>query len=389
MTFFESGGTGSPPSRGDGVAGLGDGVFDEMRRARRRRRLVVAAGVVATLAAALFVAVLAVGPERVATSVEDVVLGPPPEPAADLVSVADRAFLTDEGRTLLYRQKPRIATVAEVAEACQRSVDDPPVGCFNAQQGIYVYQPSDPRVADWAVVTLAHELLHAAYARFDDGERATVAALLETEMARVPEDDPVHAQIAWSVGENEGSRVTEQFAFLGSQLVLDGGFSPELEAVYARYFTDRAALAAVDRRVAETIDGVYAEAQVAFDALAVQEQSNANARGQLDADRVGHEQARVDYNADADRYNAMSESERGRWRTTWTSFDGTVRTAPLGEALQQRLADLEAYRVDLDRRAASLGEEEAAAAARRAEAEAQYEDLKAMVRSAKPGATLE
>ena len=44
------------------------------------------------------------------------------------------------------------------------------------------------------------------------------------------------------------------FAYLGSQITLDGGFAPELEAHYARYFTDRQALVGVFLSFEATFD---------------------------------------------------------------------------------------------------------------------------------------
>lgn len=338
---------------------------------------------------ALTGAFFTIGPETVVTSARQLFVGEAPPPAADLISVADRSYLTEEGRALLYASRPRIATVAEVAEACERSVDDPPAGCFNSLRGIFIYQPDDARVADAAVTTLAHELLHAAYAQLGDGEVWVIHDMLDAEIARVPADDPLHERIAWSVGGHEASRETELFAFLGSEVFPEGGFAPELEAVYARFFSDRAALVAVSRQVEAAIDTVVAETRAAFDALAVAEQANADARAQWEADRQGHEVARAQYNADADRYNAMSPGERGGWMVTWSAPGSPPRTAPLGESLAVRLSELEAYRVDLDARAGALAETEAAARTRRAEVEALYADLEALARSIDPGATFE
>lgn len=384
VTLFESGGTGSPPQRDESARAV-DGPSPRVRR----RRLVAVSAVVAVLAVALLGVVLVVGPERIATGAAGIFGTDVEPPAADLVEVADKAFLTDEARTLLYASKPRIAPLDEVAAACERPADDPPVGCYSRALGILVHVPSDARVADWAVTTLAHELLHAAYDVLGDGELSAIHDLLEAEIARVPADDRVHLQIEGSIAGHEASRETELFAYLGSQVMPEGGFAPALEEVYARYFTDRAALVAVYQRVDGTVRAVYDETLAAFEQLAADEQAAANERGQLTADLEAYETARVEYDADADHYNQLPEAERGRWIATWTARDGTTRSASLGEALVERFAELEAYRVELDARTAALEQSEASAVSRRAEVEAQHADLLALLEAAYPGESFE
>ena len=129
-------------------------------------------------------------------------------------------------------------------------------GCFMATTfggtqtigRIHILRPADPRSAEQMVTTGAHELLHAVYAELGESERGFVDGLVAAEAARIPVDDVVLTQIASSTGGDERNLGTEQFAYLGSQVMPDGGFAPELEAIYARTFTDRAALVDVYRR---------------------------------------------------------------------------------------------------------------------------------------------
>jgi hypothetical protein len=386
VTLFES--AEAPPPRDDSWR-WADDPFSRLRREHRRKRVVAASSIAALVCAVLFGVVLAIGPERVATTTAELFGAAAPPPAADLVAVADRTYLTEEGRALLFASKPRIASLAEVAAACERPIDDPPAGCFSSLGGISVYQPADARVADSAVTTLAHELLHAAWEKLGIGERVRVGELLEAEVARVPADDPVLSSIEWSIGDHASSRQTELFAYLGSSVQLDGGFAPELETLYARWFTDRAALVALARRMESTVDSVYSEAVAAIEGLTAQEQANANERAQLEADRAAHEAARVRYNADADQYNALPAEERSRWMATWTDADGQTRTAPLEESLRVRLVQLDEYRAALDTRTAALAAAEASAIDRRAAAEAQRADLLALLAAAYPGQAFE
>ena len=186
-----------------------------------------------------------------------------PTPAQDALALADQMFLTDEGRSVFFEMQPEILDPAGIEEACPDVALAPPAdqiwvqaGCFTATTfggtttfgRIHILRPADPRLAEQMVTTGAHELLHAVYARLGESERALVDGLVAAETARIPVDDVVLTQIASSTGGDERSRSTEQFAYLGSQVMPDGGFAPELEAIYARTFTDRAALVDVYRR---------------------------------------------------------------------------------------------------------------------------------------------
>ena len=170
-------------------------------------------------------------------------------PDDEIAALADEAFLTAEGREIFFDARPRFRDEDELSQACDQRASEPDdsdggttVGCYSGYDVISIFRPDDARLRPMMVTTAAHELLHAVYARLDPAERDEVDALVEAEIVRVPAADVVHGQIAASVGDRSENRGNELFAYLGSQVELDGGFAPELEAYYARYFTDRDAL---------------------------------------------------------------------------------------------------------------------------------------------------
>jgi hypothetical protein len=183
-------------------------------------------------------------------------------PDAEIAALADEAFLTVEGREIFFDARPRFGDEDELSQACDQRAFEPDdseggatVGCYTGYDVISIFKPDDARLRPMMVTAAAHELLHAAYARLNPAERDEVDALVEAELVRVPADDGVHGQIAASVGDRHENRANELFAYLGSQVVLDGGFAPELEAYYARYFTDRDALVDVFLAFESTLDG--------------------------------------------------------------------------------------------------------------------------------------
>lgn len=378
MTLFEQ-----PPHRAPRP--VDDGPFAALARARRRRRswwVVGIAGAVLLLLTGLAAGTGGLGIPQVMAA-----LGPKTLPAA-IAAVADRAYLTEEGRELLTQVGARDARGDDLNDACggdDRSGDHATYGCYS-RAGIVVFVPADARVADSAVTTLAHELLHAAFDRLGAGEIWRVKDQLHAAMERVAPDDRVRQQIEWSIDGHEESRDTELFAYLGSQVWPDGGFSPELEAVYARYFTDRAALVAVGHRVEGDVERLLADYESAVDDLTRGTADAANERARLEGDRQMYEVDRQSYQQDADRYNALDPVERGRWTVSRSDSTGSVYTGTWQDALAAWLADLDTRRADLDARIAAVDAADAAAAARLAEIEAQYADVMTVTRALDPTA---
>ncbi|GAA3932601.1 hypothetical protein [Microbacterium soli] len=375
----------------------------------RRRGIVAAVVVVIGIGALVAVVLSAVlgGPGsespsdppdgRAAPFVE--VEAPPPPLTGETAELADRMQLSDEGRELFARTRPELVGADEIGEVCADAVhgqsEDWSVrGCFllTSAEGrpgrIYVYRPGDDRLVDAMVTVAAHELLHAVYANMRADERAVVDELMPAAAARVPADDPVHAQITASVGDEDDSRATEQFAYLGSQVALDGGFDPALEEIYAGVFTDRMALVEAHRRSLDAVDDVLAAVKSAWAHVAEQEQANAQQRAQLDADRAAYDEAVRAYDADRAEFDATPAEERERWQVTLTPKGGEPMTMSWEESLTYRHEELERYRVDIEERARSLADAEAATAALRAETEALRADALALLRAANPGASI-
>lgn len=170
-------------------------------------------------------------------------VGLPPDPEAEIEMLIDRMGLTEEGRRVFLLAQPVV--VDDLGELCGTDDDATLVtlGCYHGIDRIFVLRGGGPYGDAVTVTTAAHELLHAIYARMPVAERERLEPLLAAEMARILPDDPVLEQIDASVGDDESNRANEQFAYLGAQVALPGGFSDELERVYAQWFADRQALA--------------------------------------------------------------------------------------------------------------------------------------------------
>ncbi|KQS98401.1 hypothetical protein ASG23_11360 [Cellulomonas sp. Leaf395] len=364
-------------------------------RPRRRRRLGATVGIAALLAGSWWLTSGTPGlPDGVVSSLP-AALGrvTRPEPTAEVRALADAAHLSPEGRELLFDARTEILGAAEFAGRCAgvglpAVRADGAVGCYlGVENAIIAYAPADARLRGYLVETIAHETLHAAWGRLDPAEQARLSALLETVASTVPTDDRIHTQIAESVGARPENRPTELFAYIGTQVWRDGGLDPELEAVYARFVSDRAALVAVHTGWAGMLDEMLTAAQTASDALVAQEEANAGARAQLTADRDSLDFYRREYQSKVEEVDSMPASQRQRTRLSWTWWDGTVLPmAPADQTLATAATLLARDEAALPARDSALTAAEAAAAVERTRVEALIADYEDLSRVLDPGA---
>ncbi len=329
--------------------------------------------------------------------------GPTPTPSAEISTLADHMTLTEAGRDTFYRTSPELvgnevldlcagahhstATATDFAASdagSEPGTDGVTMGCYTGADRIFLFQSADERLRGFTVTFAAHELLHAIYERMDAAERARVDTLVAAEIARVPSDDPVHTQIAGSVGDDETKLGTERFAYLGSQVQLEGGFSPALEAIYSRIFADRGALTAVYRDAVALLDTVRSDVEAAWTRVLAAETDAGTARAQYDADQAWHAAALEQYNASRAEYTATPEADRPAYVVSFTTRDGRIISTSWAEFLQTRSSELQTLQADLDAREPALIEQEAAAAALRAQTQAATDDANALFAAAFP-----
>ncbi|WP_129337968.1 hypothetical protein [Cellulomonas endophytica] len=381
------------------------------RPARRRRRplgglvagLLVVGGLGAGAALWLDVADRDELGVSVATALADVTDGAVdlrpsvPPPSAEVVALADAAHLTDEGRALLYATRPEVLDAAAFAGRCDRLGARPArglaapagaVGCFwEGPDRIVVFRPSDARLGGFVVETTAHELLHAAWAELDDTERARLTPLLEVEVARLPADDPLHDQLAGSVGDEPASRPTELFAYLGTQVQRPGGLGADLEVAWGRVVTDRTALVAVHEAWQAVLTDLGTEVQESGQALVAQEAVTATARAQLVADTAARDAYRTALAEQEAEVAALGAAERSRLLLSWTWWDGTeLPQASAEETLALARTLLARDDASLAARGTAVAADEARDAAERARVQALADDLERLHDALDPAA---
>lgn len=153
--------------------------------------------------------------------------------------LADETTMTDSTRRLFYVYHPQIQSdKAAFNTHCRDNEQTIVLGCYINGDGIYLLDVTDDRLHGVEQVTAAHELLHAAYARLSNKERARVDNLVATAFSQV-QDDRIKQTVELYRKQNPASVPNELHSILGTEV---RNLPGDLEAHYAKYFKNRLAI---------------------------------------------------------------------------------------------------------------------------------------------------
>ena len=167
--------------------------------------------------------------------------------AADVAALAATTTMTDRARRAFFAAEPAIEDATTFARNCgvdeAAAVPGQPrthtLGCYVAGR-IHLLARDRPETRERLYVVAAHELLHAVYSELRPAERARIDAELEAARAgneRLEERLRPYA--------SSPTLHNEIHSILGTEFA---GLSPALEAHYAQFFSDRAAVVAAHQR---------------------------------------------------------------------------------------------------------------------------------------------
>lgn len=159
-------------------------------------------------------------------------------PDAAILTLVKNTKLSSQGTFYFYATHPEVNTAQEFNQACQKQETGSAIlGCYSNGR-IYVYDVPDERLSGIEEVTAAHEMLHAAYARLGDEERARVDRLLETAYAHLKTPE-LETRMKYYDHAEPGESLNELHSILPTEF---RDLGPELEEYYKKYFTDRLAI---------------------------------------------------------------------------------------------------------------------------------------------------
>lgn len=224
------------------------------------RRVGVVVACVAIVVQVGVIALVAWGSGNVGALRDWLVVGKVAE-SARLDQYVAESGLSSAGRFYLFAAKPTLHSPDTFAEACPiREAGIAVLGCYSpADDTIHLLDITDDVLTTLEPVVAAHEALHAIWARFDSVERSAIATEVEKSFTSVSNPDLL-ARLAPYESMTPAERDAELFAILGTESTT---VTPELEAVYSRYFDNRqacvrlaASSANIIAEIASTIESV-------------------------------------------------------------------------------------------------------------------------------------
>lgn len=159
------------------------------------------------------------------------------QPSVKVVEVASRAGFNDHGTKLFYRADPEFVDKATIANRC----DIENLACLTSAGAIVILD--EPGKADQTTVSAAHEVLHLAYRRLGDEDKAMLAPLLDEAYDQLRATTDLVEEVANQPTVED--RRDELHSLLGSEYA---PLPQALEDYYRRYFSDRSKVVAAERR---------------------------------------------------------------------------------------------------------------------------------------------
>ena len=154
--------------------------------------------------------------------------------------LATATAMTRSAQRLFYRQDPTIEERREFLNTCSKvPVKGVMMGCYSRKGTvgkIAIQVVTEPRLQGMMEVTAAHEMLHAAYDKFNQFERNRLTPLLESAVTQVKDERLLKVLNQYKADDRE-RYLNELHSHLGTEISNLG--EPELEQHYEKYFTNR------------------------------------------------------------------------------------------------------------------------------------------------------
>jgi len=254
------------------------------------------------------------------------------QPTAQIRQIARDAGMTQDGTFMFYASRPVVQSKDDFNRSCERREPGSPIlGCYSARR-IYIYDITDQRLDGIKTVTAAHEMLHAAYERMSQAEKDRLRPLLEDAYSRLSSDS-LTERMAYYERTQPGESLNELHSIIGTEFLAIGD---ELEEHYARFFTDRQALAKLHAEVEAVFDELSREAR----ALAARIDSLVTSINQA---TVSYNEGVRQLNREVDEFNQRARQPGGF--TTQAEFEAEL--ARLNSRQQQLEASKQAIESDI------------------------------------------
>ncbi|MBP5357299.1 MAG: hypothetical protein J6Y68_04040 [Clostridia bacterium] len=196
-------------------------------------------------------------------------------PTKEVSELISKMRLTEKARIILYASNPQLKSKAAFNGICGRDGDPRAyiAGCYyviNDEEYIDIYDSGKDaselenayyNYENAKVVTLSHEMMHAAYSRLPDSEKEWIEIELNKIFAN---DSNLQSELAHYPSNQ---RFDELYVRVATEVY---GIPANLEKHYAKYFKDRQYIAKLYHDTKDQIDRMYAEADIILQRLETQ-----------------------------------------------------------------------------------------------------------------------
>ena len=265
--------------------------------------------------------------------------------SADIDGYIARSTMTEKGAFLFTASAPEIVAGEVFDEVCGSGEEGTGVlGCYLPRtKTITLYDVTDDRLDGIEDVVASHEMLHAAWDRMSPQEQSALLPLLETEAAALAGDAAFVARMELYDRTEPGERGNELHSIIGTEYA---AISPELEAYYADFFDNRAALVALHT----TSNAVFVDLEAKSAALVAElDALRTGIEADYDAYNAGYDQLNrdiTDFNADANSGAFTSNAQFTRAKNALTARRDDLDA--LYDSIQERSDTFDAKAVELD-----------------------------------------
>jgi uncharacterized membrane protein len=226
------------------------------------------------------------------------------KPSSSIISLENELGLTDEGKRLFAASQPQLESASDFNSSCNQKseTNNPILGCY-VNQGIYIFDVTNQKLAGIEQTTAAHELLHAAYERMSDSERQTIDTALRSAY-QANRTDELAQRMSFYQRTEPGEEANELHSILGTEF---NNLGDVLENHYKKYFTSRAKIVAYNKQYNDVFTSISNRLKQLTEAINTSVAS-INERIRL------HNQAVKQLNADQQAF--VAKNQRGGFKST-------------------------------------------------------------------------
>lgn len=251
-----------------------------------------------------------------------------PPPA--IAQLASATTMNDRGKHLFYVNHPELSDRSNFSAVCSNNGEKTIVlGCYITGQGIYIFDVNDERLAGVEEVTSAHEMLHSAYERLSDSERARIDKLTQQAYAGIT-SERLRANVKSYRSKDTAVVPNELHSILGTEV---RNLPVELEQYYNKYFTNRLIVVGY----AERYEQAFAEREAKAESL---EKQITAVRSQIESREAELRAEKA--NLEADRSTITNNQQVTAFNARVSNYNGSI--AYLNSLIDQHNNLVEQYK---------------------------------------------